>query len=223
MRILLRLAFTLPFVALPVRAQGYVGGFVLDSATNTPLPCLQVALVDTSDRVVERQLTTGEGQFQLDAPPRGTYRLRFFTWAHEPMFGPAEELEPTTERNRRYVLTLRPDSKLAARAPAVPAMGRPDSAADAPPRLPPYSRSTPLRYPQNLRENRVQGEVIVHFVVDSTGRVIPPTVQIARSTHHGFTDAVRPYLHSVQYEPARLDHRPVCALMRDWPFTFSLR
>ena len=219
--------FTLVLASLlaagPLYGQGYVGGIVLDSATNRPLPCLQVALVDTSDRVVARQLTSGEGQFQLDAPAKGTYRLRFFTWAHEPMFGPAEELEPTTERDRKYVLMLRPDAKLAARAPNAPPMGGRDSAADVPPNLPRNSRSTPLRYPQDLRERRVQGEVIVHFVVDSTGRVIPPTVQIARSTHHGFTDAVLPYLRAVQYEPARLDHRPVCALMRDWPFTFSLR
>ena len=65
--------------------------------------------------------------------------------------------------------------------------------------------------------------MIVHYVLDSTGRVIPPTVQIARSTHHAFTDAVRSYLRNVRYEPARLDRQPVCALMRDWPFTFSVR
>ena len=102
-------------------------------------------------------------------------------------------------------------------------MGSSDTAAEVPPRLQPQRQSAPLRYPQHLRENRVQGEVIVHFVVDSTGRVIPPTVQIARSTHQGFTDAVLPFLRSARYEPARLDNRPVCALMRDWPFTFSLR
>jgi hypothetical protein len=203
-------------------AQGYIGGFALDSATSTPLPCLQVALIDTSGHVVARQLTTGEGQFQLDAPPKGTYRLRFFAWAHDTLLGPAEELEPTTERTRKYVLTLRPDAKLAARAPAGPAAGS-DTAADAPPRLPPNAQSVPLRYPWNLRVNHVQGEVIVHYVVDSTGRIIPPTVQIARSTNQGFTDAVLPFLREVQYTPARLDHRPACALMRDWPFTFSLR
>ena len=206
----------------PVYAQGYIGGFVLDSATSLPLPCLQVALVDTAHRVVARQLTTGDGQFQLDAPERGTYRIRFSSWAHEPMFGPAEELEPTTERMRKYVLTLRPDAQLAARSPRVPP-GSPDTAADVPPRPPRNLGSVPLRYPQDLRERRVQGEVIVHFVVDSTGRVIPPTVQVARSTHQGFTDAVLAYLRAVQLEPGRLDHRPVCALMRDWPFTFSLR
>lgn len=218
------LALAMSLIAAPLSAQGYIGGYTLDSATNTPLPCLQVALIDTSGRVVARQLTTGEGQFQLDAPPKGMYRLRFFAWAHDTMVGPAEELEPTTEHTRKYLLTLRPDAKLAARAPAAPGTGKiADTAADAPPRLPRHAQSTPLRYPQDLRENRVQGEVIVHYVVDSTGKVIPPTVQIARSTNQGFTDAVLPYLRWVQYEPARLDHRPVCALMRDWPFTFSLR
>jgi TonB family protein len=217
-------ALALCAASLPVYAQGYIGGYALDSATSTPLPCLQVALIDTSGRVVARQLTTGEGQFQLDAPPKGTYRLRFFAWAHDTLLGPAEELEPTTERTRKYVLTLRPDAKLAARAPAAPGTGKTaDTAADAPPRLPRHAQLTPLRYPQDLRENHVQGEVIVHYVVDSTGRVIPPTVQIARSTNQGFTDAVLPFLRLVQYAPARLDHHPVCALMRDWPFTFSLR
>jgi TonB family protein len=215
------LSIALLLIARPLWAQGYIGGYALDSATNTPLPCLQVALVDTSGRVVTRQLTTGEGLFQLDAPPKGTYRLRFFAWAHDPLLGPTEELEPTTERTRRYVLALQPDAKLAARLPAA-TRTRADTAADAPPRLL-HSRSAPMRYPQELIANRVQGQVIVHYVVDSTGRVIPPTVLTARSTHDGFTDAVRTFLRSVKYEPARLDHRPVCALLRDWPFTFSTR
>jgi TonB family protein len=119
-----------------------------------------------------------------------------------------------------YVLALRPDTNLAARLPAMsPTVA--DTAADAAPR--PRPRSGLLRYPDDLRQNGVQGEVIVHFVVDSTGRVIPPTVQIVRSTHQGFADAVQLFLRSVEHEPARLDHRPVCALMRDWPFTFSVR
>ena len=214
------LTIALLLIARPLSAQGYIGGYALDSATNLPLPCLQVALVDTSGRVVTRQLTTGEGLFQLDAPPKGTYRLRFFAWAHDPLLGPAEELEPTTERTRKYVLALRPDAKLAARLPAVSPVA--DTAADAPPHLL-YARSAPMRYPQELRANRVDGEVIVHYVVDSTGRAIPPTVQTARSTHQGFTDAVRQFLRSAKHEPARLDHRPVCALLRDWPFGFSTR
>ena len=220
MRVTLTIALSL--IAGPLSAQGYIGGYALDSATNTPLPCLQVALVDTAGRIVTRQLTTGEGLFQLDAPPKGTYRLRFFAWMHDPMLGPAEELEPTSERTRKYVLALRPDANLAARLPAIsPTVA--DTAADLPPGPPLHPPSVPPRYPPDLRANRVQGEVTVHYVLDSTGRVIPPTVQIARSTHHAFTDAVRSYLRSVKYKPARLDHQPVCALIRDKPFTFSLR
>jgi len=216
------LTIALLLIAGPLSAQGYIGGYALDSATSLPLPCLEVALVDTSGRVVTRQLTTSDGLFQLDAPPKGTYRVRFFAWAHDPLLGPAEELEPATERTRKYVLSLRPDAKLAARAPAMWVKGTvADTAADAAPRLRP--RSGVLRYPDHLRQNRVHGEVLVHYVVDSTGRVIPPTVQIVRSTHHDFANAVQTFLRTVQHEPARLDHRPVCALMRDWPFTFSTR
>jgi hypothetical protein len=42
------LSAALLFVAAPLSAQGYVGGFVLDSATKAPIPCVVVALLDTA-------------------------------------------------------------------------------------------------------------------------------------------------------------------------------
>lgn len=105
MRIPLTLALLL--VAAPVHAQGYVGGYTVDSATSEPLPCVEVALVDTSGCVVTRQLSVNDGMFQLDAPPRGVYRLRFSVWYHEPLVGPGEELEPIMERARKYALAFR--------------------------------------------------------------------------------------------------------------------
>lgn len=215
MRITLSLA--LLCVAPPAYAQGYVGGHLLDSATASPLPCVQVSLVDTAGRVVARQLTSSDGAFQLDAPPQSAYRLRFFIWSHEPLLGPVEQLEPSTERARKYLLTFREEPK-----PHPWHRSQQDTAADAPPGPPLNREAAPMRYPPDLRMSGVQGDVTAHFVVDSTGRVIPLTVQIARSTHHEFTDVVRKFLDKVQLEPARLDHRPVCTLMRDWPFTFRL-
>jgi len=204
-------------VAAPASAQGYVGGHLLDSATASPLPCVQVSLVDTAGLVVARQLSSSDGAFQLDAPPQGAYRLRFFIWGHDPMLGPVELLEPSTERARRYLLNFREESK-----PLYWQPSQLDTAADAPSGLPMNLKEVPLRYPHELRMSGVQGDVRAHFVVDSTGRVVPTTVQIVRSTHHEFTNVVRKYLEKVQLQPARLDHRPVCTLKRDWPFTFRL-
>ena len=47
-------------------------------------------------------------------------------------------------------------------------------------------------------------------------------VQIVRSSHRDFTEVVLKYLEKVEYQPARMEHRPVCALARDWPFRFTV-
>lgn len=120
----------LPFGAAPLHAQGYIGGSVLDSATATPLACLEVSLVDTAGNMVARQLTNGEGMFQPDT--------------------------------------------------------------------------------------------LANFVIDSTGRVVPSTIQVVKSSHRDFTEVVRNFLETVELEPARLAHRPVCALAWDWPFRFTI-
>jgi TonB family protein len=205
------------WIAAPLHAQGYVGGFVSDSITASPLPCVEVALLDTAGHVVSRQLTSGGGAFQLDAPPRGTYRLRFAIWAHEPLYGPMEELEPTMERGRKYVIGFRvaPGRDKGKRSPD-------DPTADAPPGLPINRESAPLRYPPDLREQGVQGDVTVDFVLDSTGHVIPFTLRVVKSTHPAFTMAARKFLELVQFQPARFDHHPACALMLDRPLTFRL-
>lgn len=207
-------AVALVLVAAPAYAQGYIGGFALDSATNAPLPCLEVSIVDSAGVVLGRQLTSSDGLFQLDAPPKGRYRLRFFAWSHTPMYGPMEDLDPTVERARKYPLTLRPGRELALRAEG-------DTASDAPIGPPPNPGAAQLIYPLALRERGEEGQVIAHFVVDSTGRVVRPTVQIASSTNSGFTEVVRSYLGKVRFQPALLGHHPVCALVRDWPFRFT--
>ena len=208
-------SLALLLVAAPAYAQGYVGGFALDSATNAPLPCLEVSLVDTAGMVIAHQLTSSAGAFQLDAPPKGRYQLRFFAWSHDPLYGPVEDLDPTVQRARKYALTLRPGRELALRAAG-------DTASTSPIGAPANPNAAQLVYPLHLRERGQEGQVIAHFVVDSTGRVVVPTVQIARSSNSGFTDVVRDYLRKVEFEPARLDRRPVCALVRDWPFRFTL-
>lgn len=57
-------------------------------------------------------------------------------------------------------------------------------------------------YPGALRAAQVEGSVIVQFVVDTTGRVEPGSVQILRTTHAQFGDAVRRWLTRTRYSPA---------------------
>jgi hypothetical protein len=45
-------------------------------------------------------------------------------------------------------------------------------------------------------------------------------VSVVASTHEDFAAETLAFLRRIRFEPARLDHRPVCALMRDVPFNF---
>jgi TonB family protein len=59
------------------------------------------------------------------------------------------------------------------------------------------------RYPDMLRAQRIEGEVVVQFVVDETGRVDVSSMKTLRSPHDAFTNAVRNVLPKFRFEPAR--------------------
>jgi protein TonB len=83
--------------------------------------------------------------------------------------------------------------------------------------------SAPLhpRYPESLRLAGVAGDVVVRFVVDTTGRVEPLSVQIVRSTHPLFTEAVRRVLPGARFAPAEAGGRRVRQLVEQ-PFSFAI-
>ena len=197
----------------PLRAQGFVAGYVVDSATRTPLECIDVALQDTTGRIVARQSTANDGSFLLDPPPRGAYRLRFSTWGQEPRYGPLETIDSTTRRDGTFALAL---VDFAGQVQ----LRTSDTIANAPPGRPLNLRTANIRYPPELYRKKVPGEVRANFVVDSTGAVAPGSVRIVSSTHPDFTEAVIKHLHALRFEPALRDRRPVCALMHGWPFRF---
>jgi protein TonB len=60
----------------------------------------------------------------------------------------------------------------------------------------------PPTYPPALRAAEIGGEVVARYVVDTTGRVEPESVEILRSTHAGFNDAVRAGLRRARFRPA---------------------
>lgn len=79
-----------------------------------------------------------------------------------------------------------------------------------------------LRYPEKLRNQQVEGEVLAQFVVDTTGEAILDTFHVLRTTHLEFADAVRAGLPAMRFNPAELGGRRVKQLVQQ-PFTFSLR
>lgn len=58
-------------------------------------------------------------------------------------------------------------------------------------------------YPVFLRKNNVEGEVVVQFVVDETGKPDMSTLEVVRSPHDAMTASVRKVIEQLRFEPAR--------------------
>jgi TonB family protein len=58
-------------------------------------------------------------------------------------------------------------------------------------------------YPQPLRAAGIETDVDVRFVVDTTGRVVEPTIEFKSHVHRLFMDAIRASLHRARFFPAK--------------------
>jgi protein TonB len=75
-------------------------------------------------------------------------------------------------------------------------------------------------YPEALRANRVEGEVLVQFVVDEKGNAQMSTFKVLKASDNAFSDAVRSAVSSTKYTPAELGGRKVKQLVQQ-PFRFA--
>ncbi len=87
---------------------------------------------------------------------------------------------------------------------------------DQPPR-PVYQ--TPPEYPAELKQKKIQGSVLILFVVDRQGRVMDPKVQ--KSTHPAFEGPAMRAIRRWRFEPGSRNGSPVQFKMRI-PITFAL-
>jgi protein TonB len=77
-------------------------------------------------------------------------------------------------------------------------------------------------YPAALRAAMIEGSVLLQFVVDSTGRVEPPSVAVLQPAHALFVESARRWLTRTRYTPAQIGGRPVRQLVQQ-ELVFSLR
>jgi len=77
------------------------------------------------------------------------------------------------------------------------------------------------RFPDEMRQQGIEGEVIAQFVVDTTGSVIPSTIKFVKATNDVFRDVVRDALPALQFSPAEVGGRRVKQMLT-MPFNFSL-
>lgn len=58
------------------------------------------------------------------------------------------------------------------------------------------------RFPEILRDRKIDGDVVVRFTVDAQGRPVPSSIVVVRSPHDLLSDVVRRVIPSMRFEPA---------------------
>lgn len=69
-------------------------------------------------------------------------------------------------------------------------------------------------YPSQLRATGLEGNVVVRFVVDTTGAVERGSITVVEATHAAFADAVRAWLPRTRYLAAEVSGRRVRQLVQ---------
>jgi protein TonB len=86
----------------------------------------------------------------------------------------------------------------------------------------PVVNNPPPVYPLALQQAHVGGQVVVEFLIDSTGVIDLGSLRVVESTNSLFTQAVRRVLPRMRFLPAQLGPRPVGVTVRQ-PFVFIVR
>lgn len=77
-------------------------------------------------------------------------------------------------------------------------------------------------YPRRLRSASIEGDVLVQFVVDTSGRVESQSIEIIRASHEMFAESVRRWLNGTRYRPAEIRGQHVRQLVQQ-QIGFTLR
>ncbi|HEX2717593.1 MAG TPA: TonB family protein [Gemmatimonadaceae bacterium] len=86
-----------------------------------------------------------------------------------------------------------------------------DATVDEPPRA---VREIVPRYPEALRAAGVEGEVVVMFVIDTTGRARQESLRVISASHEQFATAVMATLRDARFAPGRVNGRAVPTLVQ---------
>jgi periplasmic protein TonB len=88
---------------------------------------------------------------------------------------------------------------------------------------PPERLSGPdVHYPSAFERAGVEGAVLLEFVVDSTGIVVPTSIHAIQATHEGFVREAVEAVRDSRFRPGRVRGRPVAVLVRQ-AVTFVLQ
>jgi hypothetical protein len=191
-------------------------GIARDAKSGTPLRCLHVTLIDSTDRAVAHAVTDSAGTFVIVAPSAGAYRVGFEIFGWERLVGPTDTLKDGELREREYPLAFERELHGDSVAPGgdlLAALRRRES--DAWHSANAGTPDVAIRYPRRMALARLSGDVVAQYVVDERGRVPSDSWRPLSFTNDDFLTALRAHLPTMRYQPARLDGRPVCELVRN--------
>ncbi len=78
-----------------------------------------------------------------------------------------------------------------------------------------------FRFPPMLLDAGVAGRAVIQFVIDTTGRVEPGSLEVLERTHDAFGTAAKEGVLQARFEPARYGGHAVRQLSK-WPVKFAL-
>lgn len=84
-----------------------------------------------------------------------------------------------------------------------------------------YEDSAAPPYPETMLRRRIEGVVLVQYVVDSTGRADTTTFRVLAATHPDFVRAVKTTLPKMRFRPAVMNGKRVAQLVQQ-PFAFKI-
>lgn len=85
-----------------------------------------------------------------------------------------------------------------------------------------YENSAAPAYPESMLKRRIEGSVIVQYVVDTLGHADTLTFRVIASTHADFARAVKNTLPYMRFRPAIMANRHVPQLVQQ-PFSFRIQ
>lgn len=213
-------------------AQMVEAGVARDAKLGTPLACLHVALLDSAGKAIQHTVTDSTGQFLLEAPRPGKYRVQFVIYRWEPLVGPVDTLVEGAFKHRVYPLTFA--NMLVADASAVRQQGgaakvaskekvqqiddllRADESYSGWQSRRAMRFSYGLKYPDALFSKGVSGSVLARFIVDRTGLARPGSWVTLFASNPEFEDAVKSKLPDARWMPAQNAGQAVCELVMDF-------
>ena len=85
-----------------------------------------------------------------------------------------------------------------------------------------YENGAAPAYPESMLKRRIEGSVIVQYVVDTLGNADTTSFRVIQATHADFARAVKTTLPSMRFKPAIMANRLVPQLVQQ-PFAFKIQ